>query len=59
MLEFVSVPIHPPFLQIHHHHPRVEIARGAVLKSVGKERVGPESGSEIMGEIGMAVFWCA
>ena len=52
------LPVVPfsPLHQIHDHNPGVEVARVSGREYPGKNRVGPERVSEILGEIRVAVF---
>ncbi|CAH9086372.1 unnamed protein product [Cuscuta epithymum] len=46
----------PPSLEIHYHHPCIEITRANRPEYPRKHRVGPESVGEVFGEIRVAVF---
>ncbi|KAH0436246.1 hypothetical protein IEQ34_026443 [Dendrobium chrysotoxum] len=53
-----TVALRPPPIQIQHHHARVEVARPATASLEGQAppRPLPERGSEVAGEIGVAVL---
>ncbi|RYR01763.1 hypothetical protein Ahy_B06g080626 [Arachis hypogaea] len=55
----LCVPFPPPPHQIHHHHPRVEVAGPTPLKCPGEAVVRPERRREILAEVGVAVFGCS
>ena len=56
LLDDLRVPHAPPPLEIHHHHPRVEVARAPPSERAGESLVGPERRREILGEVRVAVL---
>ncbi|PON40550.1 LOW QUALITY PROTEIN: hypothetical protein PanWU01x14_296860 [Parasponia andersonii] len=50
------VPGPPPLDQIHHHHPRVEVARPPARERRRVPPVRPEARREVLGEVGVAVL---
>ncbi|KAI3412300.1 Hexosyltransferase [Psidium guajava] len=55
-LDPLPVAPFPPPREVHHHHPRVEVARLARPEGPGQDRVGPEAVGEVLGEVGVAVL---
>lgn len=57
MLKLLCVFPFPPFPQINHHNPSVEIARfTAPKRRRSEDRVRPESRSEVVGEVSVAIL---
>lgn len=56
-LNLLGVPLLPPRVHVHDHHPRVEITRLPSFKRLGQRGVRPEIIGEIKSEIGMTIFW--
>lgn len=55
-LDPLRVPEPPPFTQIDHHHPRVEVARAPTRKRARITIVRPETGREVLREVRVAVL---